>query len=217
MIGGAGMRICAVLMGSAVLMAGAGCASKKVASTSDEQSTTMKGTGATVASPSAGPSSPEKVKEEPMAFVDQAPAAAAPLTPMTRESSLSPGGPSAAPNGSGMAAVPSTSGPDDIYFDFDQYNIRSDARNVLERGALWLRSQGGKSVLIEGHCDERGTLAYNLVLGEKRAKSTKRYLEELGVSASRIQTTSYGEVRPFCTDHNEGCWSKNRRAHFVVR
>jgi peptidoglycan-associated lipoprotein len=71
--------------------------------------------------------------------------------------------------------------------------------------------------LIEGHCDERGTLAYNLVLGEKRAKATKRYLEDLGIPASRLITTSYGKEKPFCKDHNEGCWSKNRRAHFVVQ
>lgn len=104
----------------------------------------------------------------------------------------------------------------DIYFDFDQYDIRADAQTVLERNGQWVRTASGKSLLIECHCDERGTLAYNLVLGEKRAKSAKRYLENLGIPASRLQTTSYGEVKPTCREHNEGCWKYNRRAHFVV-
>ncbi len=83
--------------------------------------------------------------------------------------------------------------------------------------AKWLRIEAGKSFVIKGHCDERGTLAYNLVLGEKRARSAMRYLEDLGIPASRIQITSYGEARPFCKEHTEGCWQKNRRAHFVVQ
>jgi peptidoglycan-associated lipoprotein len=120
-------------------------------------------------------------------------------------------------SGRGASGAPETTGPSDIFFDFDRYNIRTDAQPVLEGDARWLRNEQGKSLLIEGHCDERGTLAYNLVLGEKRAKSAKRYLEDLGIPGSRIQTTSYGEVRPFCKDHNEGCWSKNRRDHFVVQ
>jgi peptidoglycan-associated lipoprotein len=105
----------------------------------------------------------------------------------------------------------------DIFFDFDRYNIRKDAEPVLQGNALWLRREAGRTFVIEGHCDERGTLAYNLVLGEKRAKSAKRFLQELGIPASRLRTTSYGEVRPFCKDHNEGCWQKNRRAHFAVQ
>ena len=100
---------------------------------------------------------------------------------------------------------------------FDQYTVRSDAQATLERNAQWILRESDKSVLIEGHCDERGTLAYNLVLGEKRAHSAKRYLENLGIPASRLQITSYGEVRPSCKEHNEGCWKYNRRAHFVAR
>jgi peptidoglycan-associated lipoprotein len=72
-------------------------------------------------------------------------------------------------------------------------------------------------VLIEGHCDERGTLAYNLVLGERRAQSVKRYLQELGVPPSQLQIVSYGKERPFCTEHRETCWQQNRRGHFVVK
>jgi peptidoglycan-associated lipoprotein len=132
----------------------------------------------------------------------------------TRASQFTP----SAPPGSFPPASTSTdlSGLGDIFFDFDQYHIRKDAAAILHGNAAWLHRERGKSFLIEGHCDERGTIAYNLVLGEKRARATKRYLQELGIASSRIQITSYGEVRPFCKEHNEGCWQKNRRAHFVV-
>ena len=105
----------------------------------------------------------------------------------------------------------------DIFFDFDQFQIRPDAMPVLDANAGWLRSNGSKAVLIEGHCDERGTLAYNLVLGEKRARIAKKYLQDLGVPASQLQITSYGEARPFCKQQNENCYQQNRRAHFVTQ
>jgi len=102
----------------------------------------------------------------------------------------------------------------DIYFDFDQYAIRDDAQSVLEMNAGFLKSQPDQNIVIEGHCDERGTGAYNLVLGERRAQAAKRYLQELGVGLSKIQITSYGKERPFCEEHSEDCWQSNRRAHF---
>lgn len=102
----------------------------------------------------------------------------------------------------------------DIYFDFDQYAIRGEARSVLEANAGFLKSQSNGDILIEGHCDERGTGAYNLVLGERRAQAAKRYLQELGVPPSQIQITSYGNESPFCGEHSEACWQSNRRAHF---
>jgi peptidoglycan-associated lipoprotein len=105
----------------------------------------------------------------------------------------------------------------DIFFDFDQYTIRGDARSVLEADAVWIKNAADKSIVIEGHCDERGTQAYNLVLGEKRARSTKRYLEDLGISAFRLKIVSFGEIRPFCKEHDESCYQKNRRAHFVAQ
>jgi peptidoglycan-associated lipoprotein len=105
----------------------------------------------------------------------------------------------------------------DIFFDFDRFDIRSDARPLLESDAQWLKHDLGQKVLIEGHCDERGTTAYNLVLGEKRARSARQYLTDLGVSSARMEIVSYGEARPFCMDHNEACWHKNRRAHFAAR
>ena len=104
----------------------------------------------------------------------------------------------------------------DIYFDFDQHSIRRDAQSTLSSNAAWINSTPGKAIVIEGHCDERGTQAYNLVLGEKRARSVKRYLEDLGVPAARLKTTSYGELRPFCKERDESCYQQNRRAHFVA-
>jgi peptidoglycan-associated lipoprotein len=104
----------------------------------------------------------------------------------------------------------------DVYFDFDRSDIRPDARKTLESNAAWLKSNSRARVRIEGHCDERGTNEYNLALGQRRAESTKRVLVALGIDASRLSTITYGEERPVCSDHQEGCWSKNRRSHFGV-
>ena len=104
-----------------------------------------------------------------------------------------------------------------IYFDFDKYDIRPGDAKILDANAQWLKSNADQLVLIEGHCDERGTNEYNLALGERRAKSTMNYLVSQGVQASRITIISYGEERPVCTQKNEECWSKNRRAQFLVK
>jgi len=104
----------------------------------------------------------------------------------------------------------------DVLFDFDQYDIRSDARPILDSVAAWMNSRKGVSITIEGHCDERGTNEYNLALGEKRAKAARDYLSLLGVSSGRISLMTYGEERPACTQSSEECWQKNRRAHFVL-
>jgi peptidoglycan-associated lipoprotein len=103
-----------------------------------------------------------------------------------------------------------------IHFDFNQYNIRGDARSTLEGIASLLKKNGDWKVLVEGHCDERGTAEYNLGLGEQRALSTKRYLSSLGVPEGRFQTISYGEERPVALGQNEDAWAKNRRAEFRV-
>jgi len=105
----------------------------------------------------------------------------------------------------------------DINFDFDKYDIRPDDAKTLDANAAWLKSNADQLVLIEGHCDERGTNEYNLALGERRAKSTMNYLVSQGVQASRITIISYGEERPLCTEHTEQCWARNRRAHFLVK
>ena len=105
----------------------------------------------------------------------------------------------------------------DIHFDFDKYDIRPSDAKTLDANAAWLKSHADYLALIEGHADERGTNEYNLALGERRAKSARNYLVSQGVQASRITIISYGEERPQCTEKNEGCWSKNRRAHFLVK
>jgi len=104
----------------------------------------------------------------------------------------------------------------DALFDFDKYNIRPDARSVLDSIAEWLNKNKSINVLVEGHCVERGTNEYNLALGEKRANAAKNYLAARGVASARMRTVSYGEEKPLCTAHNEDCWQKNRRAHFVI-
>ncbi len=105
----------------------------------------------------------------------------------------------------------------EIHFDFDKYNIKPDDAKILDANAAWLKSNAANLVLIEGHCDERGTAEYNLALGERRAKSTMNYLVAQGVQASRITIISYGKERPLCTEHNETCWAKNRRANFLTK
>jgi peptidoglycan-associated lipoprotein len=141
----------------------------------------------------------------------------------TRVTPPAPTPPTAAPQAPATAARPSpkefTAIPElkPIYFDFDRYDIRPADAKVLDANAQWLKSNAAQLVLIEGHCDERGTNEYNLALGERRAKSTMNYLVSQGVQASRITIISYGEERPVCTQHNEECWSKNRRAQFLVK
>ncbi len=111
---------------------------------------------------------------------------------------------------------PVVAGLQDVYFDFDKYNIRPDASNALKANTNWFKANAGKKVRIEGNCDERGTVEYNLALGQRRADSTKSYLVQLGVDGKALETVSYGKERPVCTEKNEACWAKNRRAHFLV-
>ena len=104
----------------------------------------------------------------------------------------------------------------DIYFDFDRYNIRPDQQPRVQEDAATLKKYASLRILIEGHCDERGSNEYNMALGWKRANTVKEALIALGVDPSRIETISYGEERPFALCHDESCWSQNRRGHFVI-
>ena len=104
----------------------------------------------------------------------------------------------------------------DIYFDFDKYDLRTDARTTLDRKASFLNQNSSIRVQVEGHCDERGTNEYNMALGERRANAAKQYLTTAGISAARLSTISYGEERPLDPGHNEAAWARNRRAHFVI-
>lgn len=105
----------------------------------------------------------------------------------------------------------------DIRFDFDKYDIRPSAAEVLEANAVWMKANPDHLILIEGHCDERGTGEYNLALGERRAKATLTYLLSQGIEAVRFTLVSYGKERPLCSEQNEACWARNRRANFLVK
>jgi peptidoglycan-associated lipoprotein len=104
----------------------------------------------------------------------------------------------------------------DIRFDYDKYDIRRVDEGILRENAAFLKKNPKMKIQIEGHCDERGTVEYNLALGERRANSTKRYLVSLGITSDRISTISFGKERPLDPGHNEEAWAKNRRAHIVV-
>jgi peptidoglycan-associated lipoprotein len=104
----------------------------------------------------------------------------------------------------------------DAYFEFDKSDIRPEARSALTETGGFLKSYPQVKVMIEGHCDERGSTEYNLALGDRRAQAAKDFLVSLGVASDRMQTVSYGKERPFCQDHAEECWQQNRRAHFVM-
>jgi len=158
--------------------------------------------------------------------------ALAPAPSATPAPPAGPAGPAASagqpgrPGQAGQAAPGSMVRPGDfsptpnlktIYFDFDKYNIRPDAAKTLNGDAAWLKANPNNLVLIEGHCDERGTNEYNLVLGEKRAKAAMNYLVGQGVQANRITTISYGKERPVCTEKTEACWAKNRRDSILTK
>jgi peptidoglycan-associated lipoprotein len=183
-------RVISLCLSLSLMVLFAGCASKKVASSSGDQS----GQAKTEAI------QPDAIKTVPLERSFDRPSGTVP---------------------SNLPLAPSTvSGSNalgDVFFDYDQFQVREDAVPVLNANARWLRANGSKTVLIEGHCDERGTMAYNLVLGEKRARAAKKYLQDLGVQASQLQITSYGETRPFCKQQNADCYQQNRRAHFVTK
>ncbi len=104
-----------------------------------------------------------------------------------------------------------------IYFDFDRYFIREDAKPALENNARMLKQKSNMRILIEGHCDERGTVEYNLALGERRAAAARQYLIDLGIDGSRVSTVSYGKERPIAFGHDESSWQQNRRDEFVQK
>jgi peptidoglycan-associated lipoprotein len=104
-----------------------------------------------------------------------------------------------------------------IYFSFDSAQLSAMAQDTLKRKAAWLQENAGVMVAIEGHCDERGTNEYNLALGERRAQSARAYLVDLGISASRLSTISYGEERPLDARSTEEAWAKNRRGQFKLK
>jgi peptidoglycan-associated lipoprotein len=119
----------------------------------------------------------------------------------------------AARNATGLQNIPFP----DVLFDFDQYVLREDALTTVEENAKRLKANGVKKVLLEGRTDEIGTVEYNLVLGERRARGVQQYLENLGFETLQVDVTSFGKDRPLCLQHNTSCWQKNRSVHFVVK
>lgn len=106
----------------------------------------------------------------------------------------------------------------DVFFDYDQFAIREDAVSLLEANAKILTEKfAGQEIIIEGHCDQRGTQSYNIVLGERRAKAVQGFLKDLGIPEENLQIVSFGKEKPFCMEQTEACWQENRRGHFVVK
>jgi peptidoglycan-associated lipoprotein len=105
---------------------------------------------------------------------------------------------------------------EDIHFEYDKSRLLPEAKEILTHKAGWLEAHPDVSVIIEGHCDERGTNEYNMALGDRRAGSAKSFLIDMGITPERLTTISYGEERPVDPEHNEEAWAKNRRAHFVI-
>lgn len=103
----------------------------------------------------------------------------------------------------------------DAYFDYDKADIRADAQQALQKTAEFLKKYPEAKVVVEGHCDERGSTEYNLALGDRRASAVKQYLINLGIPAASINTVSYGKEKPFCMESTEACWQQNRRGHFI--
>lgn len=114
-------------------------------------------------------------------------------------------------------AVKAAEGLQKIHFDFDKSNIKPEFEPVLKANAGWMQANSGSKATVEGHCDERGSVEYNIALGDRRANSAKNYMTKLGIPDNRLSTISYGEERPLCKEHNESCWWQNRRAEFVAR
>jgi len=184
----------ALVLWLTVVMIASGCSGRRIVTSAEDQEFQASPPLAPVAEetkvlPPTKPEEPEmRVEEEPVV----------PVTPVQ---------PSSLP-------VELPAEVSDVYFDFDRYAIRADAQSTLQRLAGLLTSELTPELVIEGHCDERGTSAYNLVLGERRAQAAKRYLEDHGMTASQVRVISYGKERPFCTEHSEACWQSNRRVHF---
>jgi len=189
-------RMWMLAMAFLLLTAGAGC-SKKVDTLRSAEGDEGPAMGVQKES---GMMTEDLTEEEPMA--PEVAAAPEPMAPMPSAESM---------RADALAAAAARLA--DIHFDFDKSVIRDPDKPILLSDADILKSNPELDVVIEGHCDERGTTAYNLALGERRANATRRYLIALGVGPSQISTVSYGEERPLCTDSDEACWSRNRRAH----
>ena len=152
------------------------------------------------------PATAAQVRENPAPVVSPAPARSASAPATAREDVMS----------EDLATLNRHGYLKDVYFDFNEATLRDDARTTLAADARWLEHYPSMRILIEGHCDDRGTEAYNLALGDRRANAAREYLASLGVDGARVRTVSYGKERPFCEQDNENCWQENRRGHVLV-
>jgi peptidoglycan-associated lipoprotein len=198
-------RASAMFVYGCLLVLLAGCGGKTVSASSQDQAFTPGQTAETKSEPAQPPQEEVRVAEPPPPPLEP------PKEAVQKEAVQE------------AAAPPPTEPPSlaDIFFDFDRFAIREDARGLLEGDARLVKAETDLKkdlkLMIEGYCDERGTLEYNLVLGERRAKAVKQYLQDLGIPASRMQVTSYGKEKPFCSEHSYECWQKNRRAHLLMQ
>jgi len=158
---------------------------------------------------------PAPAPAPPPAAPPPAPAPVAPTPPPPPPAAIAPAPP--APRPAPPKEYMANDNLKPIHFAFDKADIRPADAKVLDASAKWLAANPNQLLLIEGHCDERGTDAYNLALGDRRAKAAMNYLVAQGVASDRITIVSFGEERPLCKDHNEGCWSQNRRDMFLVK
>lgn len=207
------------LAGVMVLAILAGCSESKTATVQTEAKAPAPAPVAPEPPPPA-PEPPPAVAQEPPPAAPEPPPAAPEPPPAAPE----PPPPPQKEEIVAQAAVAPTEDPlawaaslADVHFDYDKSVIRKSEQDKLAAAAKVLKEDGKRKVVVEGHCDERGTASYNMALGERRARAVKRYLADLGVAGSQIQTTSFGKERPLCTDSNEDCYQRNRRGHFTAQ
>ena len=194
---------------TAVLFTGVMVLGGLAACSSSQQSTSGSQEIAKPVPPQPAPASPEPP-----------PPPAAPPAPVASEPAPAPKQQEMAPE---AAAAPVAEDPlawvaglADVHFDYNKSSIRQSEHGKLGAAAKLLKADKKRKVVVEGHCDERGTASYNLALGERRSNAIKKYLVDLGVAGSQIQTTSFGKERPTCTEANEDCYQRNRRGHFAA-
>ena len=212
----------------ACLVVTSGCGGKQVTTSVQDQSTTKKPSSVRAASPapdtakaassvqSAGIDIPPLTggadKESTESVRSETRVTDSPV--MLAQPPKSSNSPAATLSSSALPGPLSSEDLRDLYFDFDRAAIRGDAKATLNEDARILAAHPPKAIVVEGYCDERGTSAYNLVLGDRRARSVKSYLQALGVKYD-VKVVSFGKEKPICSEQNEACWQKNRRAHLA--
>ena len=187
-----GVRVCAAIALAACIGASA-CAKKQPAPPPQPPPETPRATPPPPPAPPPAPSPTPAPREQPRTPTEDEVFARKSIEDLNREHVLS-----------------------DTFFALDSSQVADEARATLQKDAEWLKRWTSTKVLVEGHCDSRGTAEYNLALGERRATAVREYLVNLGIAANRIQIVSKGREAPVCSEENESCWQQNRRGHFVI-